>query len=250
MHPQSTTSLPSDDYPLPSESTASRMAAFFAADAETRPRRAVKLSDPPTSPHVLECISRAEQGIQQEAVHRWHKEESRVARQIAYRDVMERIRQWREDARIERAIARKNAPKTPRPRRPKKPIEDRIALTYLRHKAIRDARVAAKERQRSSYWDDAHVAARADRANGYMHKRRALVRGTTTEGFTRSEVFARDRGFCHLCGKKVDPRHWHLDHIIPLSRGGPHTKANVAVSHPRCNLKKGVKIPAQLRLLS
>jgi len=51
-----------------------------------------------------------------------------------------------------------------------------------------------------------------------------------------------------LCGKKVNPRRWHLDHIVPLSQDGEHSYRNVAVSCPTCNLRKGRKIRGQFRL--
>jgi 5-methylcytosine-specific restriction endonuclease McrA len=34
----------------------------------------------------------------------------------------------------------------------------------------------------------------------------------------------------------------HIDHIVPLSRGGLHCYANVQVAHSRCNLRKRNKI--------
>ncbi len=38
-------------------------------------------------------------------------------------------------------------------------------------------------------------------------------------------------------------RRWaHLDHIIPLSKGGEHTASNVQPLCAECNLKKGAKI--------
>jgi 5-methylcytosine-specific restriction endonuclease McrA len=51
---------------------------------------------------------------------------------------------------------------------------------------------------------------------------------------------------CYLCGRVMHLRdilnsdqHAHLDHIVPLSKGGTHTWANVALTHGACNQKKG-----------
>ena len=55
-------------------------------------------------------------------------------------------------------------------------------------------------------------------------------------------MFKRDKGRCGICRKKVDPADWHLDHIVPLSRGGEHSYANVQVTHPFCNESKGTKL--------
>lgn len=72
--------------------------------------------------------------------------------------------------------------------------------------------------------------------------RRARLRGATTERVDRRVVLERDGGVCHICTLSVDPTSWHLDHVIPLSRGGEHSYANVATSHPYCNESKGARL--------
>lgn len=59
-------------------------------------------------------------------------------------------------------------------------------------------------------------------------------------------VFERDGGMCHICLIGADPNDWHLDHIVPVSRGGLDRYDNVAVSHPFCNLSKGDKMMHEL----
>jgi len=78
--------------------------------------------------------------------------------------------------------------------------------------------------------------------------RKAITRGAKSEKFTKQEIYERDGGVCHLCGKKCNQSNWHLDHLIPLSLGGEHTKQNVAVACPRCNESKGNRGHSQLRL--
>lgn len=75
--------------------------------------------------------------------------------------------------------------------------------------------------------------------------RRAAV---SVEDVDRAVVWARDGGRCHICGKLCDPDRWHLDHLVPLSVGGEHSYRNVAVSHPSCNIRRGVRGAAQMRL--
>ncbi len=55
----------------------------------------------------------------------------------------------------------------------------------------------------------------------------------------RARVIARDLGICHICGRPVAPGSEFLDHVVPLSRDGPDTEANLRVSHQLCNLRKG-----------
>jgi 5-methylcytosine-specific restriction endonuclease McrA len=87
-----------------------------------------------------------------------------------------------------------------------------------------------------------------DKVLDHNHRRRAAKRASLVEHVSRAEVFARDGGRCHVCHKSVDPKHWHLDHLIPLSLGGLHSYQNVAVAHPVCNMRRNSTGPAQLRL--
>ncbi len=82
---------------------------------------------------------------------------------------------------------------------------------------------------------------KANPDNGHQHAalRRARKSGGTGGKVKRSVVYDRDYGLCHICGRAVFHDSWHLDHIIPLSKGGEHSYRNVAVSHPGCNMCKG-----------
>jgi len=47
---------------------------------------------------------------------------------------------------------------------------------------------------------------------------------------------------CYWCGDKCD-KNYHVDHYIPLSRGGEHKAENLVISCPTCNLQKHAKDP-------
>lgn len=79
-----------------------------------------------------------------------------------------------------------------------------------------------------------------------QRKRRAVKIGVDADDISRQLVFERDEGICGICNEVVDPDDWHLDHIVPLAKGGPHIYENVQVSHPSCNLHKSAKLPGQL----
>ncbi len=64
---------------------------------------------------------------------------------------------------------------------------------------------------------------------------------------SRKEIFIRDNYTCQYCGK-----HTHdltLDHVIPRSKGGPHTWENLASACPGCNHRKGGKTVAEARMI-
>lgn len=78
----------------------------------------------------------------------------------------------------------------------------------------------------------------------HSEARKVKLRGAPVvdSSVDRLVVYRRDRGVCHLCGLLADRRNFHMDHIIPVSKGGAHCYSNVAVSHPDCNRKKGNRI--------
>ena len=90
-----------------------------------------------------------------------------------------------------------------------------------------------------------------DRRRAAHHEREAAKRGVESERFSPRAVFERDDWVCGICGEPVDPDlQWpdpmsaSLDHIIPLSRSGAHTRANTQCSHLRCNISKGNQMVA------
>ncbi|MFN4062299.1 MAG: HNH endonuclease [Paracoccus hibiscisoli] len=52
-------------------------------------------------------------------------------------------------------------------------------------------------------------------------------------------VWARDGQTCAYCGTTEGP--FHLDHIVPWSRGGDHSEGNLTVACAPCNWSKGSK---------
>ena len=81
-----------------------------------------------------------------------------------------------------------------------------------------------------------------DKVQAAKAVRRARKASVPSEPISRAVVYARDKGLCGICGKKVSFLKWHMDHKHPIAKGGSHTYANVQVSHPACNLKKGAKV--------
>ena len=104
-----------------------------------------------------------------------------------------------------------------------------------------------KRREASRRWR----AANPETTRARNQRRRARKRGVECEAFTNLEVFERDAWTCGLCGKPVNRRRRYpdqlsasLDHVVPLSLGGSHTRANVQLTHLRCNLSKGARVAA------
>lgn len=81
-------------------------------------------------------------------------------------------------------------------------------------------------------------------------KRRAQKKGADqAEDIDLAQLAKRDGFICHICKGRVLPPDASIDHLIPLSKGGQHIWANVALAHGRCNSRRGAgRLPAQLRL--
>jgi 5-methylcytosine-specific restriction endonuclease McrA len=77
-------------------------------------------------------------------------------------------------------------------------------------------------------------------------KRRAAASGGMNDEVNREQVFA-DAGWrCVHCGVECSrdgdingDTYPNLDHIVPLSRGGDHTRSNVQLLCRKCNILKG-----------
>ena len=48
-------------------------------------------------------------------------------------------------------------------------------------------------------------------------------------------------GKCRKCLRSLAVTGYHVDHIVPIARGGLNVVGNLQLLCPRCNLKKGCK---------
>lgn len=66
--------------------------------------------------------------------------------------------------------------------------------------------------------------------------------------FTRFNVFLRDGFSCVYCGEERPTQELTFDHVIPRSRGGRTSWENVVTACGPCNLRKGSKLPQEIRM--
>lgn len=110
-----------------------------------------------------------------------------------------------------------------------------------------------KGRARKKYWDNPEAARQEKRQYRVLHpdtvKRIAKVnkhrRRSAHGSFTAEDIklqFKVQKGRCWWCSKKIKGI-YHVDHVIPLSRGGTNDPSNLVISCPKCNLSKNNKLP-------
>jgi hypothetical protein len=62
----------------------------------------------------------------------------------------------------------------------------------------------------------------------------------------REFIFDRDHYTCQYCGATEGPL--HLDHVIPIARGGTNDPNNLTTACETCNTSKGSKLPDEWRI--
>lgn len=94
----------------------------------------------------------------------------------------------------------------------------------------------------------AHASAN-ERYAAKCRARRARARGNGVEPYSLADVIAKSGRTCGICGNPVNIKlsgldKWGptVDHILPISHGGPDTLANVQLAHRHCNVRKSNKL--------
>jgi len=124
----------------------------------------------------------------------------------------------------------------------KKDISEKSKIYRKRNQAIIRERKQARKEQIAKYnreWRKTN--------SGYMmaHKRRRRALILTSAGHhTEKDIenlYRQQQGKCCYC--KCDLNNvFHVDHIVPLSRGGSNGVSNIAIACPFCNQSKGNKL--------
>jgi hypothetical protein len=103
----------------------------------------------------------------------------------------------------------------------------------------------AHKKRKAEQWRLVNLEKSRELERNSTHRRRARKRAAESEVFEAIEVFERDGWVCGICRRRISKkRRWpdslcvSLDHIIPLSLGGPHTRANTRATHLRCNVRR------------
>jgi 5-methylcytosine-specific restriction endonuclease McrA len=83
------------------------------------------------------------------------------------------------------------------------------------------------------------------RARSLNWKRRG--HGSVTANQLR-DLWRKQRGKCAMTGLKLSRTCCHVDHIVPIKRGGKNLIENMRWVHPFPNLVKGAKLDSEVQL--
>jgi 5-methylcytosine-specific restriction endonuclease McrA len=86
------------------------------------------------------------------------------------------------------------------------------------------------------------VKANPERWRAIMANRRGRESGGQITKERVSGLFTAQKGKCAVCAERLKAG-YHIDHIVPLALGGPHSDENIQLLCPSCNTSKGAKHP-------
>ena len=123
---------------------------------------------------------------------------------------------------------------------------DEVKARMSEYRAANPDRVRESERKRYAKHRDKRIALAVDA----VHARRArMFSGEVDKGITAKRLRERDGDECCYCGVVLDferkPRGQGVghgatvEHVVPISQGGAHVWANVALACRDCNFGKG-----------
>ena len=116
-----------------------------------------------------------------------------------------------------------------------------------RERAVQRARDRRRIARLKKDDPEAYRARRAmqNRAGKRVRRRnRHAAEGSHTEADVRA-LRRNQKGRCHWCGNRLPTqrRHWNVDHVIPISRGGRDSPPNLVAACRRCNKDKSDLMP-------
>jgi len=173
------------------------------------------------------------------------------------------------------AYAREIRARNPKPKRPKLTpeqlklnkkayLERTKEKRYAKHKLYYQANKATMDAQKKKWRQDRGELQR-EYQREYYHKNKERIRnslkrrrhtryGVISIAYSVEQVLSLYGTDCHICGTAIDLKMsrkpgivgWekalHIDHVIPMVKGGNDTIDNVRPAHAVCNLSKSTKI--------
>lgn len=132
----------------------------------------------------------------------------------------------------------------------------RLETNEIRRKQVKNSikkwsdKNVERKRETKTLWRSNNREIHLEQDRQQKRRRRAKQRNNGFEKYTEKQVLELYGNFCHICNKEIDffaPRTaaksgWEyglqIDHVVPISKGGPDILANVRPAHGICNNKK------------
>lgn len=109
------------------------------------------------------------------------------------------------------------------------------------HKQAYVEKHASRKRLSARRWAEEHPQRRRELSRIKELTRRARKLNQFIENVDPEIVYDMHGGMCGICEEFIQDD-FHVDHRIPLSKGGLHGYINCQPAHPICNLRKGANV--------
>lgn len=112
------------------------------------------------------------------------------------------------------------------------------AALYAQLRVIDKKRTRQNVRKGSKIYRHRHPEKIKARAARYR------IKSNKSNSYSAEDVkiaFRSQKGQCWHCGEKLG-EDYHVDHLIPLARGGTNSPRNIVVCCKKCNLEKHAKL--------
>lgn len=157
-------------------------------------------------------------------------------REQNHEHIIERQRQWREQNRdyaikYNREYQDKNPDYWPEHRKKNKQRRNEYSKQYF--VANRDRLLEARR---------VHRKQKPEMNNLAIRRRRARKHGAVQQRWVVDSTLGAP-GLCWWCGNHLDPERTHIDHVMPISLGGPAKPSNEVLACQLCNQRKNRKHP-------
>lgn len=121
----------------------------------------------------------------------------------------------------------------------------RIRDAEKKRESDKSYRIKCKDsiREKQKIWNKTEkgiICKKRNKANRRMREKTGIITPADTNDFLKKNHS------CYWCGKEIDKEYskgYHLDHFIPLSKGGLNTIENIVLSCASCNMSKGAMMP-------
>lgn len=127
--------------------------------------------------------------------------------------------------------------------------KDSIAA-YARRRHAEDAErrnaYTREWRKQNPEYERERRAKKPELIRGKLQRRRARLRNAFQDGTAEMAIKRLLGTPCEYCGQPGE----HIDHKIPLARGGTHTAGNLVSACAQCNWRKGTRTDTEFRLLT
>lgn len=135
------------------------------------------------------------------------------------------------------------------------PCKDAATAYQLEWRRNNRDKYNAKKREQTRRWRKKNPERTREWQRTKDRRKRARLKQLKSINFTTKDVLDLWGTDCHICNRFIDMRitrncgepNWeeglHLDHVIPLSKGGHNIISNVKPSHAKCNIDKSGLLP-------